>query len=219
VEARDQYIPEDGAAGTSGAVRGSARGGKGVCEWERRVRREDETVRLLVEVELARRACEAAGAGADVEEGLLAMAEVERKLTGRREEVPVLLPAEESCLSRRTCWAWDCACEASWCSLTWVTMGDFGVVVEGKAGDGPGPLVDGDLPAGEAAKVEVGGLAMLAAAMDAALLAGNGVAEDCDRWRIVSSEGLRRRSWLLDARWPGVWLRGIGGARSLASSA
>ena len=56
VGARDQYIPEEGAAGTSAAVRGSARGGKGVCAAEvRRVRvvREEETVRC-VEVELAR---------------------------------------------------------------------------------------------------------------------------------------------------------------------
>jgi hypothetical protein len=32
-----------------------------------------------------------------------------------------------------------------------------------------------------------------------------------------SSEGFRRRSWLLEARWPGVWDRGIGGVRSCAS--
>lgn len=43
------------------------------------------------------------------------------------------------------------------------------------------------------------------------------VADDCERWRIESSEGLRRRSWLLDARWPGVCERGIGGARSCDS--
>lgn len=33
---------------------------------------------------------------------------------------------------------------------------------------------------------------------------------------MASSEGLRRRSWLLDERWPGVCERGIGGARSWA---
>jgi hypothetical protein len=30
------------------------------------------------------------------------------------------------------------------------------------------------------------------------------LAADCERWRMESSEGLWRRSWLLDARWPGV---------------
>lgn len=35
--------------------------------------------------------------------------------------------------------------------------------------------------------------------------------DDWDRWRMDSSDGLRRRSWLLEARWPGVWLRCIGG--------
>lgn len=43
-------------------------------------------------------------------------------------------------------------------------------------------------------------LLLAAAAADSEL-------EDCDRWRIDSSEGLRLRSWLLDDRWPGVWLR------------
>lgn len=33
-------------------------------------------------------------------------------------------------------------------------------------------------------------------------------AEDCDRCLIESSDGLRRRSWLLEERWPGVRLRG-----------
>ncbi len=37
-------------------------------------------------------------------------------------------------------------------------------------------------------------------------------AADCARWRIAISEGLWRRSWLFDERWPGVWERGIGGA-------
>lgn len=43
------------------------------------------------------------------------------------------------------------------------------------------------------------------------------VAADWERCRIESSEGFRRRSWLLEARWPGVWDRGIGGVRSCAS--
>lgn len=186
-----------------------------MCWWERRVRREEETVRVLAEVLLARMAfgfCPATGGGATVE-GLLAMAEVERKLVGRRDEGPVLLPAEESCLSRRCCWtgAW----EASWWSLMW---GDFGVVADEKAGDGPGVLVDGDRAEGDAAKDEVACWLALAE-REAELLPGPGTAEDCERWRMVSSDGLRRRSWLLDARWPGVWLRGIWGVRSLASSA
>jgi hypothetical protein len=33
---------------------------------------------------------------------------------------------------------------------------------------------------------------------------------DCERWRIECSEGFRRRSMLLLARWPGVWLLGTG---------
>lgn len=192
VGARDQYIPEEGAGGTSGAVRGSARGGKGVCAWERRVRREEETVRPVpVEVELARMACgllwEVTG-GTEVE-GLLAMAEVERKLVGCREEGPVLLPAEESCLSRRSCcacvWVW----EASWWSMTWVAVGEFGVVVADKAGDGPCVLVDGGT-----AKEGAGGGLLALAEREAELLDGPDVAEDCERWRMASSDGLRRRS-------------------------
>ncbi len=41
--------------------------------------------------------------------------------------------------------------------------------------------------------------------------------DECERWRMERSEGLRRRSWLLVARWPGVWLRGSGGALSWTS--
>lgn len=36
-------------------------------------------------------------------------------------------------------------------------------------------------------------------------------ADDWDRWRMDSSDALRRRSWLLDEWWPGVWLRIMGG--------
>jgi len=39
-------------------------------------------------------------------------------------------------------------------------------------------------------------------------------ADDWDRWRRGRSAGLLRRSWLLVARWPGVWDRGIGSALS-----
>ena len=35
-----------------------------------------------------------------------------------------------------------------------------------------------------------------------------------ERCRMVSSDGLRRRSWDLTERCPGVWLRGMGVARS-----
>ncbi len=97
----------------------------------------------------------------------------------------------------------------------WAAVGDLGVVAEEKAGDWPGVLVDGDRPAGDAARDEAGGRPAPAER----LVGPPGVAEDCDRWRMVSSVGLRRRSWLLEARWPGVWLRGIWGVRSLASSA
>jgi len=61
----------------------------------------------------------------------------------------------------------------------WV-VGDLGAVAEEKAGDGPGVLVDGDRPDGDAAKDDVGGRAA-AAEREAELLAGPGVAEDCDR--------------------------------------
>ena len=94
-------------------------------------------------------------------------------------------------------------------------MGDLGVVAEERPGDGPGVLLDGERAGW---KDKVGGLMALAEREEESL-DGRGAAEDCDRWRMVNSDGLRRRSWLLDARWPGVWLRGIWGVRSLASSA
>lgn len=40
---------------------------------------------------------------------------------------------------------------------------------------------------------------------------------DWDRCRIDSSEGFLRWSLDLEARWPGVWLRGAGGGASEAS--
>jgi len=73
VGARDQYIPEAGAGATSGAVLGSGRGGKDV--WGPLAGFEAGAVGLGV----------VAGVGEDVAvDGLLAMAEVERKATGRR---------------------------------------------------------------------------------------------------------------------------------------
>jgi hypothetical protein len=69
--ARDQYMPDEGAAGTSAAVEGSCRGGKGVY---------------------APRGCRAgvdglrgAVVGMASEEGLVAMADVVRMTKGRRE--------------------------------------------------------------------------------------------------------------------------------------
>jgi len=73
VGARDQYIPEAGAGATSGAVLGSGGGGKDV--WGPLAGFEARAVGLGVVV----------GVGEEVEvDGLLAMADVERKATGRR---------------------------------------------------------------------------------------------------------------------------------------
>ncbi len=70
--ARDQYIPEAGAGVTSGAVLGSGRGGKDVCGPLAGFTAEAES--LGVE----------AGVGEEVAvDGLLAIADVERKATGR----------------------------------------------------------------------------------------------------------------------------------------
>ena len=91
VGARDQYMPDVGAAGTSGAVFGSWSGGmgtygpsrsRGLGTAEARVR-EGGTVLVVVDVE-------------DVF-ALLTMAEVERMATGRRESVESLAlpPFEE----------------------------------------------------------------------------------------------------------------------------
>jgi hypothetical protein len=71
VGARDQYIPEAGAGATSGAVLGSGRGGKDV--WG--------------PLTVFATGVAGFGAVADADEegvvGLLAMADVERKATGR----------------------------------------------------------------------------------------------------------------------------------------
>jgi len=73
VGARDQYIPEAGAGATSGAVLGSGGGGKDV--WGPLAGFEARAVGLGVVI----------GVGEEVEvDGLLAMADVERKATGRR---------------------------------------------------------------------------------------------------------------------------------------
>lgn len=149
--------------------------------------------------------------GSDAVPGLLAMAEVERRLVGRRPwPGPLVLSVEESCLSRR--WL-----EASWwwSPLLAAAVG-LGVCAEEKEGEGPGVRTDGDME-----KVaEEGWLLAPAVEREAEMLTGpTPAAEDWDLWRMDSSEGLRRRSWLLEERWPGVWLRGICGARSRASSA
>lgn len=71
--ARDQYMPEAGAGATSGAVLGSGRGGKDV--WGPLMGFEAGAVGLGVIV----------GVGEEVAvDGLLAMAEVDRKAIGRR---------------------------------------------------------------------------------------------------------------------------------------
>lgn len=192
VGARDQYIPDDGAGGTSGAVRGSQRGGKGMWGCRRRWCWEWEVIRAVVVVLVVLARME--GWGMVGAPGLEAMAEVERRAVGRwllRPGAPLELPAEESCLSRR-CWEEEEA-ETSLLSL-FLVAGEVSLGVVGCDGPPPGPGV----------------LLSCGTAKDGWLADGLVTAtEDCDRCRMDSSDGLRRRSWLLDERWPGVWLRGI----------
>lgn len=117
--------------------------------------------------------------------GLPAMADVERRPGGLR-PLPLPLPsaAEESCLSRSEICALLCS-PLKRCVLT-----------DAEAESGPGVLL-----------VTGGTMEMLDA--DEGL-----AAEEWERCRMVRSAGFRLRSWLLEARWPGVWLRIMGGARS-----
>ena len=173
--ARDQYMPDEGAGGTSGAVLGSMSGGKGM--WT--------PLTWAVRAALACRDATAVDdTAADEPPGFATMADVDRSAVGRRPD-PLPLPsaAEESCLSL------VCVSDAD---SPFVERADCG------PGDGPGVLLLN------------GGAGMCGREVE-------GEAADCDRWRMDSSDGLRRRSWLLVERWPGVWLRGRVAALSLAS--
>jgi len=185
--ARLQYIPEEGAAGTSGAVRGSARGGKAI--W---------TVAPRAGTPRPTRAT----AGAAVP-GREAIAEVERRAVGLRGAlllplaVSLPLPADESCRSR----VMSPLIERSPFSAVLLAL------LASRAEVGVGFLEEA---ANETCEAD--------SEADSAADAGAEVtaAADCERWRMASSEGLRRRSW---DRCPGVCDRGIGGAWSRASLA
>jgi hypothetical protein len=184
-------MPEEGAAGTSGAVRGSASGGKAV--WTAAPR-----------AGAPRPVPTRATLGAAVP-GRGAMADVDRRAVGLRPAlllplpVSLPLPAEESCRSR--------------VMSPLIDRSPFSAVLLGcraEVGVGVLELVVAK-EACEADSWEADSAAEAGAEPTAA--------EDCERWRMESSEGLRRRSWDLLERWPGVCDRGIGGARSRASLA
>src|SRR5512140_596022 len=157
--ARLQYIPDDGAAGTSGAVLGSASGGNAVCAAAPRA------------APLAAPTRETACGG--VVPGRAAIAEVDRSPVGRRVvllplPVSLPLPAEESCRSRAGA-ATPAAFETgSPFSVLLGCRAEMGVVVlEEKEACEAERVVERDAEAG----------------------AEPAAADDCDRWRIESSEG------------------------------
>ncbi len=120
-----------------------------------------------------------------------AMADVERRAGGRRPvptPVPLLSAADESWRSRD----WASPADSSSPPLA------CGERAEPGFDGGPGVLL-------------AGGATMEMCDDEAA------VDDECERCLMVRSDGLRRRSWLLVARWPGVWLRGSGGALSWPS--
>jgi hypothetical protein len=95
--ARDQYIPDDGAAGTSGDVLGSARGGKGIC-WG--IRAAEPPPRPPPRVVALPRAAPVVLPPAMIDTLLLptgllppAIAEVERNAVGRRVALLLVLPS------------------------------------------------------------------------------------------------------------------------------
>lgn len=187
--ARDQYMPDEGAGGTSGDVVGEARGGKAVYFGVKADR--DVMVAVFVELrcvvdreapllEAVRSAIVllALDVVATVDEpGLLAMADVERKAVGRRPEFSSLDPgrcrypsATESPFSRTEV-------------FRRLTGGPFGERFEAEEG--------------EATAAEEAALCLIARS-------------EVDVFRL--------EVWLLEARWLGVWLRGMGGIVSVEMS-
>lgn len=185
--ARDQYMPEEGAGGTSRAVAGEARGGKAVyfgVEAER-----DAVVVVLVElrcvVDLETALLEPERSAmvplvpdvvvAPAEPDLLAMADVERKAAGRRPEFSSLDSGRWRCPS---------AAESPFSRaevFRRLTGGPFGERVGAEGGEA----------------TEEAALCLIARS-------------EVDVFRL--------EVWLLEARWPGVWLRGIGGIVSVEMS-
>ena len=231
--ARLQYMPEDGAGGTSGAVLGSASGGKGVKTSAPRAGAprpvptrgtEVEAVPLLLVVLPRPPPPPPPGVlldpvpddeeGVEAAPGRPAMADVERTAVGRRavvvEEAVVLVP---EFVSRLLLLLLAVAAEEAVRARAGVAAMPVGspfsgaVICRGRVLYMCGMLV-------AEAEREGGGI-------DEDDVVGERAAADWDRWRRLSSALLLlllwRRSWLLEERWPGVCERGIGGARSWAS--
>lgn len=187
--ARDQYMPEEGAGGTSGEVVGEARGGKAVYFEDEADR--DEVVVVLVELrwvvdrEAAVLEAERSAMALVVAEvvmaldepGLLAMADVERRAVGRRAELSSLDSGRCRCPS---------AGESPFSRadvFRRLTGGPFGERVGAEEGD-------------TAVAAEIALCLIVRSDVEAFLL----------------------EVWLLVAKWPGVWLRGIGGIVSVEMS-
>jgi hypothetical protein len=140
--------------------------------------------------------------------GRPAMADVERIAGGRRAVSLLLLlllppPTDESCRSR------PAAVAAAAAAASPFSVALLGCRAKVEVGVG--------VFAEEAEKEAAGGLVREGVRPDDEEEGVTAAAEDCARWRTASSAGLLRRSWLLEARWPGVCERGIGGARSGSS--
>jgi len=221
-----QYMPDEGASGTLGAVLGSISGGHGVyvsAPFAGMPRIREAPLVLLLVLLLLVSLLEVLIAVPDPElvpvvpvpapppgAGRPAMAEVERNAVGRRGADEVLVvAAPDPFKASRLLFAAEESCLSLLSSFSYVL-----VLVLGSRDD-EGLLRDRDDDADVAMVKDVveeeaeGTIVEDEEMLDAA-------ADDCDRWRMAISVGLSvgRRSWLLDDKWPGVCERGIGVARS-----